>query len=69
MDVPALEVDYSNVEALRDILQSNNVSTVISTLDMIAGTESEMALIKAADLSSTTRRFIPSSWGLKYTPE
>lgn len=63
------EVDYSNVEAVRDVLQSNDVGTVVSTLDLIAGGASELTLIRAADLSSTTRRFIPSAWGLKYTPE
>lgn len=64
-----LGLDYSNVEAIRDVLQSNDIGTVISTLNTMGDAAPETALIKAADLSSTTKRFIPNSWGMRNTPE
>ncbi|OAL49202.1 NAD(P)-binding protein [Pyrenochaeta sp. DS3sAY3a] len=66
---PVLGLDYSNVEAIRDVLQSNDIGTVISTLNTMGDAAPETALVKAADLSSTTKRFIPNSWGVKNTPE
>ncbi|KAG7148145.1 Oxidoreductase BOA1 like protein [Verticillium longisporum] len=45
--------DYSNADELAKQLQDNN----------------EHALIQAAHKSSTTTRYIPSVWGLKYTSE
>jgi hypothetical protein len=35
----------------------------------MSGTDPEMALIEAANKSSITQRYIPSTWGIKYTPE
>lgn len=34
-----------------------------------ASPESELALIRAANQSKTTKRFIPSVFGVKYRPE
>ncbi|KAH7378891.1 hypothetical protein BKA64DRAFT_765783 [Cadophora sp. MPI-SDFR-AT-0126] len=70
LGVPVLAIDYSDVEATKEVLQSNNITTVVSTLDTAkAGPDSEIALIKAADASTTTERYIPSFWGIRYTPE
>jgi hypothetical protein len=69
LGVPVLAVDYSNVEAVKSTLESNNIGTVIAALDSAAGAEPELALIKAADASSATKRFIPTGYGIKYTAE
>ncbi|KAL1792898.1 hypothetical protein ACET3X_009405 [Alternaria dauci] len=69
LGVPVLGLDYSNVEAIRDVLESNDIGTVISTLNTMGDAEPEIALIKAADLSTVTKRFIPNSWGVRNTPE
>jgi hypothetical protein len=62
-------IDYSNIDAIRGTLESNKIDTIIATLNASAGADPELALIKAADMSSTTKRYIPSSWGIRHTPE
>ncbi|EEY16168.1 conserved hypothetical protein [Verticillium alfalfae VaMs.102] len=61
--------DYSNADELAKQLQDNNVLTVVSALSSQAPLEQELALIQAAQKSSTTIRYIPSVWGIKYTSE
>ena len=57
--------DYKDVMALANILEDNNVNTVISALAMMpnAGGPLELNLIRAADTSKATRRMIPSEYG------
>ncbi|EOD50437.1 putative nmra-like family protein [Neofusicoccum parvum UCRNP2] len=65
-DVPVIAVDYSNVNNLRTALEENQVHTVICALmvmDETAG-QSQINLIKAADKSSSTKRFIVSEYGI-----
>lgn len=65
-DVPVIAVDYSNVNNLRAALEENQVHTVICALmvmDETAG-QSQINLIKAADKSSSTKRFIVSEYGI-----
>jgi hypothetical protein len=59
-------VDYNDVDAVAEILRSNNVHTVISALKVIAaeGGLAETNLVKAAAKSSVTKRFIASDWGV-----
>ncbi|KAF2028305.1 NAD(P)-binding protein [Setomelanomma holmii] len=64
-----LAVDYSNPDALVATLETNSIDTVISTLGSTFGIDPELALIAAADKSKVTRRYIPSLWGIRYTPE
>lgn len=64
-----LAIDYGSIDSIVRVLEENKIDTVISTIGSEAGTDSERALIEAANKSSTTKRFIPSNWGLKYTPE
>ncbi|KAF2692136.1 NAD(P)-binding protein [Lentithecium fluviatile CBS 122367] len=67
--VPVLQADYSDPDSLVQLLEDNKIDTVIST---IAGLDQapEVNLIKAADRSTITRRFIPSVWsGFDYTQE
>ncbi|KAF7551041.1 hypothetical protein G7Z17_g5312 [Cylindrodendrum hubeiense] len=60
--------DYSKVDELVQLLETNNVHTVISALGPMS-LESEQALIQAADISASTKRFIASVWGIKYRPD
>jgi hypothetical protein len=64
-----LAVNYGDINGLITVLETNKVGTVISTIDMVQGVESEHALIQAAAKSSVTKRYIPSIWGIKYTEE
>lgn len=62
-------VDYSNPDSVVTLLQDNNVHTLISALGGRSPPEQEHSLIQAADRSSVTKRYIPSVWGVKYTPD
>ncbi|KAG7426751.1 Oxidoreductase BOA1 [Fusarium oxysporum f. sp. raphani] len=63
-------VDYSNVDSLASILEERNIEIVISAVNNISGdNHPEINLIRAADKSETTKRFIPSYFGTPYTPE
>jgi hypothetical protein len=64
-----LAVDYKNADSIASVLEENKVDTLISTLSTGAGPEPEMALINAAEKSKVTKRYIPSTWGIRYTPE
>ncbi|KAK0374324.1 hypothetical protein CLIM01_08314 [Colletotrichum limetticola] len=65
---PTFEVDYSNVDALKAFLEEHDIHTVISAFGITATSlaTSQLNLIKAADLSSATKRFIPSSFAMRY---
>jgi hypothetical protein len=63
-------VDYSNVDSLARTLEEANVEVVISAVNNISGdNSSEINLIRAAEDSKTTKRFIPSYFGTPYTNE
>ncbi|KAI1140605.1 hypothetical protein F5Y05DRAFT_279416 [Hypoxylon sp. FL0543] len=64
-----IAADYDDVAGLAKLLEVNNVETVISGLDGFSGGSSEINLIRAAELSSVTTRFIPSVWGCRFGPE
>lgn len=61
--------DYTNVDELVKVLETNTVHTVISALGAATPPESEKNLILAADKAASTKRFIPSVYGVKYRPE
>ncbi|EXF76782.1 hypothetical protein CFIO01_05076 [Colletotrichum fioriniae PJ7] len=65
---PTFEVDYSNIDALKTFLEEHDIHTVISAFGITATSlaTSQLNLIKAADLSSATKRFIPSSFAMRY---
>lgn len=52
-----------------EALEQDKIDTVISTLGPEAGQEPEMNLIEAANKSSSTKRYIPSSFGIRSTLE
>ncbi|KAJ9614448.1 hypothetical protein H2200_002584 [Cladophialophora chaetospira] len=58
-------VDYANIEHVSNLLETENVHTVISTIAVLneASGKSELDLVAAAAKSSTTKRFIASNWG------
>ena len=62
-------VDYTSVDALTKTLEDNKVDTVISTLSGLVGPEPDFNLIAAAEKSSTTKRYVPNTWGTKSTKE
>ncbi|KAH6623331.1 hypothetical protein F5144DRAFT_358142 [Chaetomium tenue] len=63
---PIIPVDYSDVNAIVKVLEDNNIDTVVSGIAMHSpdgSTPNEFELIRAVDLSKTTRRLISSGWG------
>ncbi|VUC37259.1 unnamed protein product [Clonostachys rosea] len=69
--VPNIEVDYTNVDSIRNGLERNDIHTVISCLSYEGDTlaVSQNNLISAAALSSATKRLIPSTFGVHYPEE
>lgn len=61
-----LAVDYSNIEELTQVLEDNNVHTLISTLTFNTqeGVPPEVQLVLAADASKTTKRYVANNWGV-----
>ncbi|KAI1746693.1 NAD(P)-binding protein [Xylaria castorea] len=61
-----LAVNYSNIEALTQVLEDNNVHTLISALTFNdqGGVPPELQLVLAADASKTTKRFVTNNWGV-----
>ncbi|CAI0649434.1 unnamed protein product [Colletotrichum noveboracense] len=62
-------VDYSDSDQISTVLEANSIDTVISTLNSSFGIESELNLIKAANQSTATKRYVANVWGITYTPE
>lgn len=70
--MPVVPVDYSDVDAIVKVLEDNNIDTVVSGIAMHSadGTApNEIELIRASDLSKTTKRLISSEWGLPVKDE
>jgi hypothetical protein len=67
MGVPIIAIDYNNVEAMKDTLESNNIGTIVASLETTTAPGPELSLVKAADASTVTKRFIPTTYGIKYT--
>ncbi|CEL01012.1 hypothetical protein ASPCAL00604 [Aspergillus calidoustus] len=69
LGIPLLLADYSNVEALTKLLESNKIDTVVSAVSIMddATSTAQLNLIEAAERSSSTKRFIPSEYGIRYT--
>jgi len=64
-----LAIDYTDVNSIVKVLEDHKIDTLISTLGSMFGQDPELALIQAADKSKSTKRYIPSAWGIKYTAE
>lgn len=63
-----VSVDYSNVEQLSSVLRAHGVSVVVAALLLAddASTQSQINLIRAAALSGTVKKFIPTEYHLDY---
>ncbi|KAL7929216.1 hypothetical protein V8C35DRAFT_331885 [Trichoderma chlorosporum] len=66
MAVPILTMDYSDTKRLQEILEENEIDTIISAIRTLPeeGVPSEVSIIRAAEASKTVRRFIPSNWAV-----
>ncbi|KAK0102540.1 hypothetical protein ONS95_006153 [Cadophora gregata] len=64
--VKHIKVDYSDIESVVTILETNQIDTILSAITMESSTssQSQLNLILAADRSATTKRFIPSEFGV-----
>ncbi|GLA26495.1 hypothetical protein AnigIFM63326_003655 [Aspergillus niger] len=69
LGIPLLLADYSDVESLANVLESNKINTVVSAVSVIddATSTAQLNLIEAAERSSSTKRFVPSEYGMRYT--
>ncbi|KAJ0413066.1 NAD(P)-binding protein [Aspergillus carlsbadensis] len=69
LGIPLLLADYSNVESLTNVLESNKINTIISAVSVTddATSTAQLNLIEAAERSASTKRFIPSEYGMRYT--
>ncbi|KAF2793798.1 NAD(P)-binding protein [Melanomma pulvis-pyrius CBS 109.77] len=65
--LPIIAVDYDDVDALTKVLEKYQIHTVISALALhIHGVgKSQVNLIRAADKSPVTKRFVASSWAVR----
>ncbi|KAL7762551.1 hypothetical protein ACKLNR_009086 [Fusarium oxysporum f. sp. zingiberi] len=63
--------DYSDVNSLTWLLESEQVDTVISMLpiDNDESGQAQLNLIAAAERSTCTKRFLPSEFGMVYTKD
>lgn len=70
-DPKAMAIDYSDIEAVQQVLEDNHVHTIISTVSLQsdASGQAQMNLIEAAERARCTKRFMPSEFGAKYTKE
>ncbi|PYH37835.1 NmrA-like family protein [Aspergillus neoniger CBS 115656] len=61
-------INYEDINSLKLFLEEHNIHTVISAFGINATSlaESQLNLIKAAEASSVTKRFIPSSFAIPY---
>ncbi|KAG4274463.1 hypothetical protein FPRO04_09421 [Fusarium proliferatum] len=64
-----IAVDYTDVDKLAAMLETNRIEIVISTINSLDDVSAELNLIQAADKSASTKRYIPSIYGIQYTEE
>ncbi|RKK81739.1 hypothetical protein BFJ71_g15490 [Fusarium oxysporum] len=61
-------VDYTDTGRLTEQLETNKIEIVISIINSLGEVSAELSLIQAAEKSASTKRYIPSIWETKYTP-
>ncbi|KAH7123445.1 hypothetical protein B0J13DRAFT_455912 [Dactylonectria estremocensis] len=69
--VPVVAVDYADVATLEKVFEQHKIHTVISCIGTNdqALADAQNTAIRAAESSSTTRRFISSNWATPFDPE
>lgn len=67
-NVQCLAAQYSDVDGLMKQLESNEIHTIISTMNPPTPEvhAAQDNLIRAAARSTTVKRFIPSEWGIDW---
>ncbi|KAI6750466.1 hypothetical protein HG530_014747 [Fusarium avenaceum] len=67
LGLPSFVVNYDDITSLKEFLEEHKVETIISAFGINATSlsRSQANLIKAADASSVTKRFIPSSFAIR----
>ncbi|KAK3204101.1 hypothetical protein GRF29_106g1723886, partial [Pseudopithomyces chartarum] len=68
--VPTLATSYNDIPSLTTLLTTHSITTVISALLLSSpsASSSQLNLITAASLSPTVHSFLPSEYGIHYTP-
>ncbi|CAG8907975.1 unnamed protein product [Penicillium egyptiacum] len=71
LGVTIIPAQYSNIESLVKLLEDNKINTIVSAMTVVDddASNSQLNLIAAADQSLSTKRFIPSEYGIAYTEE
>ncbi|KAI8173121.1 hypothetical protein KHU50_004832 [Colletotrichum sp. SAR 10_65] len=69
--VEYLAVNYPDIEGTAKILETNKIDTVISAMGVVTAeiSVSQVQLVKAADRSSTTKRFVVSAYDMLHKRE
>ncbi|KAL8715720.1 MAG: hypothetical protein Q9220_000387 [cf. Caloplaca sp. 1 TL-2023] len=70
-NVRCLTTKYDNVDSLVDLLEKNQIHTVISTMNPPTPEvhAAQDNLIRAAARTKVVRRFIPSEWGIDWSAD
>ncbi|CEI70483.1 hypothetical protein FVEN_g1013 [Fusarium venenatum] len=70
-NVESRAVDYSSVDSLASLLETEKIDTVVSCLPIDGDNsgKAQLNLIEAANRSKYTKRFIPSEFGAVYTED
>ncbi|RSM19156.1 hypothetical protein CDV31_002077 [Fusarium ambrosium] len=67
LGAPVIGVDYEDVDALQTVLEQYEINTVISTLALhiIGVGQAQINLVKAAEKSQPTKRFVTGTWAVQ----
>lgn len=70
-DVVVLEADYDNATTTSKLLEKNKIDTLVSAIGVLneERNQSQLNLIKAADVSACTNRFVISSYDMEHLRE
>ncbi|CEJ55394.1 hypothetical protein PMG11_01655 [Penicillium brasilianum] len=70
-NIQHVQIDYSDIPSMTAELERHHVHTIISAIGLVSDetSQSQLNLIEAAELSSSTKRFIPSEFSFIQTPE
>lgn len=70
-NVHLIQIDYNDIPSMTAELERHNVHTIISAIGLVSSetSQSQLNLIEAAEMSRSTKRFIPSEYSFIQTPE
>jgi hypothetical protein len=66
-----VQINYDDIKSMTNELERHNIHTIISAISLVSDetSQSQLNLIKAAEKSVSTQRFIPSEYSFVQTPE